>query len=437
MAARESRGLAEHRVERSTSTIEHRTIGRGDAAGISAILDARPTYCLYAAAMTSTINTQGSVARTATVIGGAVAALFLALCAVLVPATAQADPSVIQYSADNSTWGGMEQIPALSGELIPGGESTSTFWAKNTTSDGGRLQVYLGNWTASENMQAYVRAEINDETGDIVDLVNDVALPGTELKSIHLNPGETAKVLLVVGMPADAGNESQNGSVDPDFALDFELDPAAVSTSTTVTAAPTAVVGTSVELTATIDPSDATGTVQFKDGATDIGGPVAVTAGVASYTHTFTVAGAHDITAVYSGDTGFATSTSAAHTVTVSDPTKLSTSITISGGTAVNRGTNIEFTATVIPNAATGQVQFTANGVNLGSPVTLVNGVAKINRSFGVDGEQVIIAKYLGDSTYAASTSADHTVTVSSVAPEPGSGSASSSGSLDTGSLGG
>jgi hypothetical protein len=380
--------------------------------------------------MTSTINTQGGLARLATVIGGAVVAMFLAVSAVLMPASAHADPTVIQYSADNSTWGGMEQIPPLTGELIPGSEATSTFWAKNTTTQGGRLQVYLGNWSTSANMQAYVRAEINDETGTTVALVNDVAAPGTELKSIHLNPGETAKVLLVVGMPLDAGNESQNGTVDPDFALDFELDPAAAATTTAITGVTSATVGTPVDLTATVTPAGATGTVQFKDGATDLGGPVTVTAGVATYSHTFTTAGVHDITAVYSGDSGFATSTSVAHQVTVTDPVKVATSIAISGGSAVNNGTNIQLTATVVPNAATGSVQFTDNGVNLGAPVPLVNGTATVNRSFGVDGEHLIVANYLGDATHATSTSAPHTVTVSSVTPEPGgTGSSGSTGS--------
>ncbi|GAA4482324.1 hypothetical protein GCM10023094_32010 [Rhodococcus olei] len=384
--------------------------------------------------MTSTINTQGGFTRLVTVIGGAVAALFVAVyTAVMMPASAHADPSVIQYSADNATWGGMDQIPALSGDLIPGGEATSAFWAKNTTDQGGTLQIYLGNWSMSENMQAYVRAEINDATGQLVDLVNGVSLPGTELQSIHLAPGDTAKVLLVVGMPAGAGNGTQNGTVDPNFALDFELDPAPVATTTTLTGVATSIVGTSVELTATVDPSTATGTVQFKDGATNIGGPVTVTDGVARYNHAFTTAGTHEITAVYSGGVGFATSTSAAHTVTVTEAQKTPTSIAISGGTAVNNGTNIELTATVAPNAATGKVQFRDNGVALGTPVTLVNGVAKINRSFNVDGDHAITAEYQGDSTYATSISAPHTVTVSSVTPEPGgSGSA---GSLDAGSL--
>ncbi|MFD1814527.1 Ig-like domain-containing protein [Rhodococcus gannanensis] len=58
-----------------------------------------------------------------------------------------------------------------------------------------------------------------------------------------------------------------------------------------------------------------------------------------------------------------------------------------------------------------------------------MNGVAKINRSFNVDGEHVIVAECLGSAAHAPSVSAMHTVTVTSVAAEPGGiGSAGSLG---------
>ncbi|SDD14911.1 Ig-like domain-containing protein [Rhodococcus tukisamuensis] len=270
--------------------------------------------------MTTLISAQGGVRRRLTAIGGAVAALFLAaFAALMMPAAAHADPNVISYSNDSgATWGGMDKIPALEGELIPGGEAVSTFWAKNTTAQGGTLQVYLGNWTMNApEVQAYVRAEINDISGTVVDLVNDVAEPGTELESIHLSPGQSAKVMLVVGMPESAGNESQDASIDPDFALDFEVDAAPAVTTTTVTGPATANTSAGIELTATVAPADATGTVQFKDGTTNLGTPVTLVNGVAKVTQIFETAGAHSITAVYSGDATNATSTSAAHVVTV------------------------------------------------------------------------------------------------------------------------
>ncbi|WP_127951146.1 hypothetical protein [Rhodococcus xishaensis] len=176
--------------------------------------------------MKTTISAPGSLKRLTTAIGGAILALFLAAFGALVnPAAAHADPSVLEYSADNENWGGLEQIPAITGQLIPNGELTSTFYARNQTEQGGELQVYLGNWSkTSPDMQVYVRVEINDASGELVDLTDNSAQPGTELNAIRVEPGETAKVTLVVGMPAEAGNESQNESVNPAFALDFEVD---------------------------------------------------------------------------------------------------------------------------------------------------------------------------------------------------------------------
>ncbi len=59
---------------------------------------------------------------------------------------------------------------------------------------------------------------------------------------------------------------------------------------------------TSVTITATITPSDATGKVQFKNGTTDIGDSVDVASGTASITLTNLPAGSHTINAYYGGD---------------------------------------------------------------------------------------------------------------------------------------
>ncbi len=83
--------------------------------------------------------------------------------------------------------------------------------------------------------------------------------------------------------------------------------------------------GGSVTFTATISPSapaagTATGTVQFKDGATNLGGPQAMSAGSASLVTTALSSGTHSITGVYSGDVTFTTSTSSALSHTVTTP---------------------------------------------------------------------------------------------------------------------
>jgi hypothetical protein len=77
-------------------------------------------------------------------------------------------------------------------------------------------------------------------------------------------------------------------------------------------------VGQSVTFTATVTGTTPTGTVQFRDGAVNLGGPVALAAGVATLTTSSLSAGTHVITAVYSGDADDATSTSPAVSQVVS-----------------------------------------------------------------------------------------------------------------------
>ncbi|NKZ73483.1 hypothetical protein GTA09_30880 [Rhodococcus hoagii] len=61
-----------------------------------------------------------------------------------------------------------------------------------------------------------------------------------------------------------------------------------VTTSLSVTAPESATTGSSVDLSATVNPSNAVGSVQFTDNGAPIGSPVAVVNGVATLSHTFT-----------------------------------------------------------------------------------------------------------------------------------------------------
>lgn len=84
--------------------------------------------------------------------------------------------------------------------------------------------------------------------------------------------------------------------------------------------------GSAVTFTATIASASGgptpTGTVQFRDGAAGLGAPVALNgSGTAALTTSALGAGPHGITAVYSGDAGFAGATSAALIQAVSAPT--------------------------------------------------------------------------------------------------------------------
>jgi hypothetical protein len=74
----------------------------------------------------------------------------------------------------------------------------------------------------------------------------------------------------------------------------------ATATSTTLATSPTSPVveNTPMTMTATVTPATAVGTVQFRDGNTDIGAPVAVNNGIARNNATLGV-GSHQLTAVF------------------------------------------------------------------------------------------------------------------------------------------
>jgi hypothetical protein len=87
--------------------------------------------------------------------------------------------------------------------------------------------------------------------------------------------------------------------------------------ATTTSLAVSAVTGSAAtQYTATVTPSAATGTVAFLDGTTTLG-TVNIQSGIATLVLPALAAGTHSLTAVYQGDTNYASSTSAAVTQTV------------------------------------------------------------------------------------------------------------------------
>ena len=80
-------------------------------------------------------------------------------------------------------------------------------------------------------------------------------------------------------------------------------------------------------------------------------------------------------------------------------------SLTVSASsTTIAPGQSVTLTATVAGSSPTGTVQFQINGVNLGAPVPLVNGVATLTTSqLTALGNAAITAIYSGDPSNAAS----------------------------------
>jgi DNA-binding beta-propeller fold protein YncE len=86
----------------------------------------------------------------------------------------------------------------------------------------------------------------------------------------------------------------------------------AATTTAVVSSLNPSTVGQPVTFTATVAGTGPTGTVQFRDGAAPLGGPVTLSGGSAMLTTSALTQATHSITAVYSGDVGNAGSTSPA-----------------------------------------------------------------------------------------------------------------------------
>lgn len=189
------------------------------------------------------------------------------------------------------------------------------------------------------------------------------------------------------------------------------------ATTNSLTTSGASVFGQSVTLIATITGAGLpTGTVTFKDGATTLG-TVAVNATQATLVTSAFSVGTHPITAIYSGDATFASSTSTVLNQTVSKG-DTSTSVATSLSPSVT-GQEVTFTATAAPLAPaggtlTGSVTFT-DGANTLATVTLSAGQASYSSSALSLGSHTITATYNGDANFQASSSSSLTQIVDTV----------------------
>jgi hypothetical protein len=150
--------------------------------------------------------------------------------------------------------------------------------------------------------------------------------------------------------------------------------------------------GQSVTLTATL-PTNVTGTVTFKNGATSLGTST-VTNGVATYVTSTLPAGSDAITAAYSGDTNNGSATaSLTQTVNKGTPT-----VTVTTSGPSNYGDPVTITVT-LPVGTTGTVTVTSGSTTIGSgTVNPTTGVVTVTTSNLPVGTDPITASYGGDS---------------------------------------
>jgi hypothetical protein len=234
-----------------------------------------------------------------------------------------------------------------------------------------------------------------------------------------------------IGYAAGTGYDQATGlgSVDvTKLATAFGAIATKLGSTTTIVASPASpAVGAKVTLTATVAPSSGTtaptGNVTFTVDGT-VQPVVALTAGMAVMTTSFSTGGAHTVVAAYAGDTNFFVSTSAVTTITVvATGAATTTTLAASPATVALYGA-LTLTATVqsaTGGTVAGTVTFTSGTTTVGTaPVTAgasgmgtaTLAVSSATPALGFTaGTDTIVAAYGGDSSYAGS-SGNATVTV-------------------------
>ncbi|HVU73286.1 MAG TPA: fibronectin type III domain-containing protein, partial [Mycobacteriales bacterium] len=257
------------------------------------------------------------------------------------------DAGVEPELVDDGATGG---TPQWASAMIPGSYVASSF--PLTLAGGTPAQAFhvsAANEQTSHNSLDEIGITISNTTDLTAAQVHLTYDSGDGPQAVSLSDGAggtiTGTIELPGGIPAeavrttpmtvslDAGASAQSlhvelmrlGDSDPENPVSEQGSEivAATPTTTALDAPATAHSGAPVMLTATVDPSAATGTVTFYDGATPIGAPVTVTGGTAATTTSTLTNGQHTIEAVYSGavatdtDPAYASSTSPTRSITI------------------------------------------------------------------------------------------------------------------------
>ena len=163
--------------------------------------------------------------------------------------------------------------------------------------------------------------------------------------------------------------------------------------------------------------------MQFAVNGVAYGSPVTLANNVAGITISGLNAGNNTVSATYSGDTNFASSTNATALIVVVTLAPTTTTLTsnVSSATPVAPGSSITFTAVVksavLTSNPSGTVTFTEGTITLGTaPVNTTTGVATLTGTTFPVGTYSVTATYNGDAGFAMSTS--NSVTISNLAPQ-------------------
>ncbi|NYF77948.1 Ig-like domain repeat protein [Granulicella arctica] len=246
---------------------------------------------------------------------------------------------------------------------------------------------------------------------NVSDFALDTSSPSYTCNLTPLQPA-TSCTLAIIYTPLSSGTSAATLSYTTDGALSPQqitlMGLVLPATATTLQASSQSVVkGSAVTFTATVTGvANPTGTVTFSNGSSVLG-TTTLTAGVATFGYTTTTTGSLSVTATYSGNANTAGSSSNAVSVNVTGGTISSTVLTTSV-TTVNQGQSVTLAATVSGNGATptGSVAFTDGSISLGIVSLNTSAIAMLSTTALPVGPNSVQAFYLGDATYAASSSA-------------------------------
>ena len=424
-----------------------------DATGTSAVTVTNTT------ASGQTIDPSGSVVLSATVTSGTGGAAPTGTVTMFDQSTG-ITLGVDTLTQATSTASNVQQT--VTGQLAPGSHAIVAEYGGDATYEAANSEAVTVNVSGATPTVSLTPATANPVAGSSDTLNVTIAPPAggtapapTGTVTIMLDGGASGTVGVTPGTPSTAsytledialGSHTVEATYNGDSnyagadSQTITITAARGSTVTTVTATPpTLTAGTPETLTATIAPTGAvpgatytmTGTIAFYDGATQLG-----QAAVSNNSATIggvTLANnvSHSITAVYSGDTNWVGSTSAA--LTLAPATLPDTVVLTSNDSAAQPGATIVLTATVTPNSAplstgeanpTGAVVFYQGTTVIGS-ASLVpaqagdSATATLSAESLPGGQDTLTAQYQGDGFYSAAASNALTLTVEAFSITP------------------
>ncbi len=201
----------------------------------------------------------------------------------------------------------------------------------------------------------------------------------------------------------DTNNGASFGTTDQ------VVNPVLVATTTSVSGSPNpSTLNQSVTFTATVSAASGTptGTIDFTEGAIDLGSATLDGAGQATIQVSSLPSGSNTITATYSGDANFATSTASTTQTVRSLSAATSTSLSVSPNPATP-GQPVTFTATVTSatGAATGIVDFSEGTTDFGTATLNSSGQASLQVSTLTLGSHIITATFQANAAFLGSSS--------------------------------